>query len=187
MSSISSTVGTSGSSTASQVVPLSSTNFGTVTSSTGLISGLNIQNTVNALLAIEAAPRNNLQTQNTTLQGQQTAYTQLEAYLEALESTSNGLTATSLYNSQSLTSSNSSVLTATANTGSTVTPGTYTYTALRQTQAQQYSSSKFSSTTSPIGAGTVTVRYGGFIDGGASLDLLNGGEGISPGSIQITD
>ncbi len=187
MSSIPSTVGSTGSSasTAQQVVPLSSTNFGTISSSTGLISGLNIQNTVNALLAIEAVPRNNLTTENTTLQSQQTAYTTLEAYLSSLESTSNGLTSTGLYTTQSLTSSNSSALTATS-TGA-VAPGTYQYTPLRQTQAQQYSSSKFASTTAPVGVGSVTIQYGGFINNGVSLDLLNQGQGITPGSIQITD
>ena len=126
-----------------------------------------------------------LTTANTNLQSQQTAYTQLEAYLLGLESTSNGLTSTGLYTKQSLTSSNPSVLS--ANSTGTVTPGTYQYTPIRTAQAQVYSSSKFASATAPIGAGSVTLRYGGFIDNGVSLDLLNQGEGITPGSIQITD
>ncbi len=183
MSSIPSTSSSTGSTT--QVVPLSSTNFGTVSSTTGLISGLNIQSLVNSLLAIEAKPRDQLTAQNATLQAQQTAYTQLEAYLAVLQSTSNGLAATSLYNNQSLTSSNSSALSA-ASTG-TVAPGTYQYTPIRQTQAQQYSSSNFSSTTAPLGAGSLTIQYGGFLNNGVSLDLLNQGQGFVPGSIQITD
>lgn len=182
MSSIPSTSSSTGSTT--QVVPLSSTNFGTVSSTTGLISGLNIQSLVNSLLAIEAKPRDQLTAQNATLQAQQTAYTQLEAYLAVLQSTSNGLAATSLYNNQSLTSSNSSI--SAASTG-TVAPGTYQYTPIRQTQAQQYSSSNFSSTTAPLGAGSLTIQYGGFLNNGVSLDLLNQGQGFVPGSIQITD
>ena len=33
----------------------------------------------------------------------------------------------------------------------------------------------------------MTIQYGGFINNGVSLDLLNQGQGFTPGSIQITD
>jgi flagellar hook-associated protein 2 len=180
-----SSVGSSSSSSSSPVVAVQG--LGAISSTSGLISGLPIQTIVNELLSEEAAPRNQLTTQNQTIQTQQTAYTQLEAYLLGLEATTNGLTSKSLYTSQSLTSSNSAALTAAASATGNPATGTYTYTPIRQVQAQQYTSSKFSSTTAPIGAGSITIRNGGFVDNGVSLDLLNGGQGFTPGQIQITD
>ena len=48
-------------------------------------------------------------------------------------------------------------------------------------------SNALASDSSAIGSGSLSFRYGPTIDQPVSVDLLNGGEGISPGEIQITD
>src|SRR5277367_2388138 len=99
--------------------------MGAISSAIGLITGFPIQDTVNKSVSLDAGPMTQLQSQDTTLQAQQTAYTTLAADLLSLEFNTNGLGSQSLYNAQDLTSSNSSALTATAVSGGTVTPGNY--------------------------------------------------------------
>ena len=63
----------------------------------------------------------------------------------------------------------------------------YQVTPVQAAQNQQLQSSRFSSDSIALGAGTLTLRNGGFVNPGASLDLLNQGEGITRGQIKITD
>ena len=160
-----------------------------ITSSVGLVTGFPIASTVASLIAIEQEPVTQLTNQNTTLQNQSTAIQTLEAQLLALESSTNALGQASLYQARTITSGNTSALTATANASST-TPaaqGSYQYTPVQVAQTQQWESSSLTSDSTPLGAGTLTFGYGGFVDQPVNVDLLNGGAGISPGSIQITD
>ncbi len=71
-------------------------------------------------------------------------------------------------------------------TGS-ATAGSYQFTPLQLAQSQQLQSSQFASDTSPLGAGTLSFQYGGFVDQGISLGELNAGQGVPQGEIQITD
>ena len=159
-----------------------------IQSSVGLVTGFPIQATVQKLMALNQQPVTALQNQDTTYQNQETALEQLQALLASLEVSTNALGQSSLYSQTNITSSNTSVLTAAANPSSTATPalGNFEYTALQQAEAQQLESSGLSSDSTPIGAGSLSFRYGPTIDQPVSVDLLNGGQGISPGSIQIT-
>jgi flagellar capping protein FliD len=161
--------------------------MGTISSAIGLITGFPIQDTVSKLVSLDAGPMTQLQAQDTTLNAQQTAYTTLSADLLALEFTSNGLSSSSLYTAQNLTSSNSAALSATAVSGGTVTPGNYQYTPIQTAQAQQFITSGSSSITNALGGGSVSIGFGGSIANPADLDLLNGGAGFTPGEIRITD
>jgi flagellar hook-associated protein 2 len=160
-----------------------------ITSSVGLVTGFPIASTVSALIAIEQQPVTTLTNQNTTLQNQSTAIQTLEAQLLALESSSHALGQASLYQARTITSGNTSALSATANASATtaVAQGSYQYTPVQVAQTQQWESSSLTSDSTPLGAGTLTFGYGGFVNQPVNVDLLNGGAGISPGSIQITD
>ena len=140
-------------------------------------------------MSLNQAPVTALQTQDTTYQNQVTAITQLQALLSSLEVSTNALGQTSLYTQTNITSSDAAALTATTNANSTVPPalGNFEYTPIQQAQAQQLQSSALASDSSAIGAGSLSFRYGPTIDQPVSVDLLNGGEGIAPGEIQITD
>ncbi len=159
-----------------------------IQSSVGLVTGFPIQQTVQKLMALNQAPVTALQSQDTTFQNQQTALEQLQALLASLEVSTNALGQSSLYSQTNITSSNSSVLTATTDPNSTTQPatGNFQYTALQQAEAQQLESGGFASDSTALGAGSLSFRYGPTIEQPLSVDLLNGGQGISPGSIQIT-
>ena len=151
----------------------------------GLVTGLNITQTVSQLVSIQAAPRDALTAQNTAFSNQTTALTQLEALVLGVQFAGDALTQPSLYVQRSAASTNDSALSATVTGNPAV--GQYQYTPLQLAQNDQFQSSTFSSQTNSLGAGSFTFRYGGTVNQGESLDVLNGGNGVPRGSIKITD
>ncbi|MGA2034514.1 MAG: flagellar filament capping protein FliD [Thermoguttaceae bacterium] len=152
---------------------------------TGLFSGIPITSTINQLVAIDSQPVTALQTADTTLQSQQTALSSLSALLLNIQLTAKNLEKSDLYSQTSATSSDATALAATV----TGTPpvGSYQFTPYQTAQTQQLVSSEVSSDTAALGGGTLTFRFGAGVDQTVSLALLNGGQGISRGKIQITD
>jgi flagellar hook-associated protein 2 len=159
--------------------------MGTITSNIGLISGINYQDLVNKLIQVQSGPVDQQTANNKTADTQRTAITQLEALMLSLQFNTNKLGTSSLYNQRTIASSNESALTATVS-GQPQT-GQYQFTPVQLAQSQQFQSSRFTSNSTPIGAGTITLQNGGFVDRGAALDLLNSGDGVTRGQIKITD
>jgi flagellar hook-associated protein 2 len=139
--------------------------MGQVSSSVGLISGIPIGSIVSKLVALDAAPRNRLTTQNTNLTNQDTGIKTITAELLSLEfsakvigSTSSGGNAGStLFNQNKVTSGNPAVLTAAATTTATAAPGSYQFTPLQLAQSQQLLSAGFSSSSANLGTGTLAA------------------------------
>jgi flagellar hook-associated protein 2 len=158
---------------------------GTITTSTGLASGIDIGGTVDKLIALAAKPRDMLQTATDTVKSQQVAINGLAASLYAVKYISDNLGKTALFQERLATSSTPGALAATVTGNPAV--GTYEFTPLRISQAQKVLSSGFTSDSQPIGAGTVTVRFGDRVDRSAQLSVINGGQGFVRGRIRIVD
>ncbi len=156
-----------------------------ISSTTGLISGINISDLVSKLMAISQKPRNALSSRNDDLTKQQTANTELAALLYSVKYISDNLGKAEVYGKTDVTSSNSSVI----SVKSTGTPavGSYVYTALRKAQNQQLLSSGFESASDAIGTGKITFRFGNDVEHAINLSDLGGGAGFSAGKILITD
>ena len=159
--------------------------MGTITASTGLSSGIDIAGTISKLMAIASQPVTQLTTTDTTLTNRETAVSQLSALLLSIQDATQSLGQSSVWGSQTATSSNSAALSATV-TGSPAA-GTYEYTPVQMAQSQQLLSSGFASSTAALGGGTLTFRYGNTVNQGVSLSDINGGKGFTPGEIRITD
>ncbi len=159
--------------------------MGTITANVGLISGIDYKSLVDKLIQVQSGTVNNQTTQNKAFSDQRKAITSLEASLIGLQFNTNKLSTSTLYSQRTVTSSDDIAVTATVTGQSQV--GQYQITPVQLAQSQQFQSSKFVSDSTPLGAGTLTLENGGFVDPGASLDLLNGGEGFTRGQIQITD
>jgi flagellar hook-associated protein 2 len=159
--------------------------MGRITSSVGLATGLPIQETVDQLIALQARRRDLLVNQNKKIDAQRTAVTALTAQLVAIQIQIRRLSSDTVFTQRTVSTSDTDILEAV----STGTPdiGHYQFTPLRLAQAQQLQSSRFASKTDAIGAGTFSFRFGGQVDKGVDLDMLNGGAGFVPGSIRITD
>ena len=159
--------------------------MGRIQSSIGLITGIPVQETIDKLLALSARPRVQLENRVKDLKNQKLAVTELTALVIGVELAAQKLGSSSLFSETKVTASDDKVLAATT-TGNPVT-GSYQYTPIRRAQSHQLLSHGFASKTAPIGAGDLTLQFGGFIDKGALLEELNGGAGVQRGKIKITD
>jgi flagellar hook-associated protein 2 len=159
--------------------------MGRIQTSVGLISGVNISETVAALMKLAAARRDAVSARTDTLKNEQLAVVQLSALLLSVKYVTDNLGKTDLFDKRSATSSNTAALTATV-TG-TPTDGTYQFTPLRAAANQQYLSDGFAAYSEPIGAGSVTFRFGDHVQRTTPLDVFNGGQGFQRGKIRITD
>lgn len=159
--------------------------MGRIQSSVGLVTGVPIDDTVDQLMQLNAIPRDRLESRNDLLEREQVALTELTTLVVGVELTTDRLGQSTLYRSSKVSSSNPDTLTV-RNTGSP-TPGTYSFKPIRTAQSQQLSSSLFASAKQKVSTGEVVIHTGGFLDQSASLDSLNGGQGVARGFIKITD
>lgn len=160
--------------------------MGTLSSGVGLISGLNIQQIVDQLIAVEARPRDALQLRVRNLDAQRTAYADISARITALLARVNSLSQRSTFQSINAQSSNGDILSATATTGAQ--PGSYRFLVRSLAAAHQVVSRGYADRTSTIGAGTLTIESAqARVDRSAQLATLNGFEGVQRGRFRIID
>lgn len=158
-----------------------------ISSSVGLISGLDTGALINQLLQVESKPKLLAQQRLIQLQSQQAALLDINAKLTALRSASTALRTGNIFNAAAVTSSNDSVLSATAQAGAA--PGTYSFLVDRVVSTQQYLSRGFVDRNSAAaGISTVTVESSrARLDTDTSLSTLNGGTGVQRGKLLVTD
>lgn len=158
-----------------------------IQANTGLATGIDIQGTVNQLLALAARPRETAQARLLAVRAEQTAIGDLIAGVIAVQLASKGLSKPSAFTQSTVQSANQSLVTASVLSGGTPAPGLYQVTPIRLAQSQHVLSQGVASADAVLGAGTLTLRDGGALNGAASLNTLNGGEGVQRGKIRITD
>jgi flagellar hook-associated protein 2 len=156
-----------------------------ITSGIGLVTGINIEDTVNKLIAVQAQPRDNLTARKKDIEARQTAVADLTALTLGVQFAARRLKAADLFTQKSVTSSNTSALTATAS--STAVPGQYQFVPVRLATTQHLLAGGVSTKDQPLGAGTFSFRFGGFANESINLDEINGGDGLARGKIKITD
>ena len=158
-----------------------------ITSSIGLMSGLPIQDIIDAYIESASRPMNLLQERVETIQIQRTAFLDLSARLASLKGIVSRFGQTEFFQTFQSHSSNESVMTAL--TGSGAQPGTYQFRVHSLVSNHQLIARGFADPdTTPVGAGSLTVEIGnGKLSPSTELDSLVGGEGIRRGRITIMD
>ncbi|MEM7260455.1 MAG: flagellar filament capping protein FliD [Planctomycetota bacterium] len=152
----------------------------------GLASGLDTTGLIQQLLEIQQRPILLLQQQAARANQKQTAFLDITARVVSLQSTVSRLADPATFNAVSASSSNESVLAASVGTG--VPPGVYSFRVGQLASPSQYVSTGFADASdTAVGAGTLSLEYGGFVDIETELDELNGGQGVTRGSFRITD
>jgi len=160
--------------------------MGTITTGTGLISGIDIASLVDSLMELESRPRELLADRQTEVESQRLAVISVSTQLTMLRSSLVSLRTSGVLAAATATSSNSSILSATALNGAA--PGTYQFTVGRTVTTQQLLSSGTASKTAALGGGTITLQSAqARLTSDTALDVLNGQAGVSRGSIRITD
>lgn len=160
--------------------------MGRISSGVGLVSGLNYQQLADSLVAVDKVPVDQLTAQANAHKQQQVAFTSISASLLSMSFAVSQFNQSRVLQARQASSSNDSLLQAAAD--STAVLGSYNFRPIRQAQAQRYTSAGFADfNTAPVGAGTLTIKQGGFVTSDTSLDLLNGGAGVVRGKIRLTD
>jgi flagellar hook-associated protein 2 len=161
--------------------------MGTITSSIGLISGINTGQIIDELMSLESQPVTLLQNRITQANTQKSAYTALVTSLQSLQTAGQTLEKPQTFQAATATSSDQNVLTATAANGAAV--GSYSLQVAQLVTTQQAVSAGFSDVSStPVGAGTITIDMGGGeLSSTTTLAQLNGGNGVGAGKFRITD
>ncbi len=160
--------------------------MGTISSGTGLISGLDHTSIIEQLLSVESQPITRLQTRMSSIDAQKTAYLDISARLTALLARFSVLGRTSSFKSATATSSNASVLSATAALGTPT--GTYQFSVRALAATHQLVSRGFDSRAAILSPGSLTIESAqARVDRQTRLEQLNGGSGIQRGSFKLTN
>lgn len=163
--------------------------MGQITSSTGLISGLDTESIISQLIALESRPKVQIEQRNTVLEAQQTAYQTVNAQLLSLRNASQRIVSDDVYDATNATSSNEAVATVSSSVGAAV--GNYSLTVKQLVGSQQTISRGFADNDATFIApegGLLTFNRGeARLDRETSLAELNGGQGIERGFVRITD
>jgi flagellar hook-associated protein 2 len=160
--------------------------MGTITSSIGLVSGINTGQIIDELMSLESQPVQLIQTRINSANNQMQAYNDLETQLSSLHSLGLSLELPSNFHNSTATSTDPGVLTATAGVGAT--QGSYQFQVNQLVSSQQSVSNGYTSVDAPLQAGTLTLDLGGgSLSAQTNLADLNGGAGVSRGQFRIID
>jgi flagellar hook-associated protein 2 len=159
-------------------------NMGTIGTGIGLISGLNIAQLVDRLIALEARPAGLLQRQIDRNTAVQSAFQAVSLSFASARLAVSRLGSGQAFAGRTATSSSSSVSVSAAAGAAT---GSFSVVPRQLASTQQVISGGFSSAAATVGSGIFTISNGGFVDSDNRLSTLNGGEGVRAGSIRITN
>jgi flagellar hook-associated protein 2 len=139
----------------------------------GVVSGLNTQGIIDALVAVEKQPLTVLQAREATLTSQKAAYGQLGTAMDDLIAKIKSFTVTSAGASRSATTTDSSILTATASTSAAV--ATY-----------QISVDRLATATRAVSTGSIGAAVTGAVDTSLTLSKANLTAPITAGNMALT-
>lgn len=160
--------------------------MGTISSSIGLISGIDYGTMVDQLMAIEARPRDKLTLRMSSLDAQKTALADISARLSALLARITSLTKPSFFSTSKAISSNPAVLS--ASTTGTAVPGSFSFTVRSLARTQQLISRGYTSRNAAVAAGSLTIESAAAqVNRDTALEELNGYAGVQRGSFKITN
>ncbi|MCA9294991.1 MAG: hypothetical protein KC983_00710, partial [Phycisphaerales bacterium] len=161
--------------------------MGGISSSVGLVSGIDTATLIQQLLLIEAQPKIPLERRLSTLQSQRTALLDINARLLSLQSVSKSLRTGEVFSSTLASSSDEESILAT--TGTRAQPGQYTFVVKQLVSTSQKLSRGFADrTTTPLGLSNLGFEFGqARLEKDRSLEDLNAGDGVKRGRIEITD
>ncbi len=127
-------------------------------SSPGIGSGLDVNNIITQLLAVERQPLSQLQGEATNLQSQLSTYGQLNSSMAALRDAAAALTSSDTWSQTLATTSDNT--TVAVSTTSSAKPGNYSLEIQRLAAAQSNSSITYPSAESLVGEGTLRIELG---------------------------
>ena len=157
-----------------------------ITTGVGLISGLDYQSIIDKLIALDAKPRDALQTRMSNIDAQRTAFLDISARITALLTRISVLSAPTSFQAATAKSSLPDVLSATATAGAR--PGSYSFVVRALAATNQFVSRGYGDSAAPLDTGTLTIESAqARVNNSTTLNELNGHTGVRRGSFKITN
>ncbi len=150
-------------------------------SSIGSGSGLPVESIISKMLEVENQPITNLQSRNDTIKTQISVYGKIQSAFSSMRDAASKLTTPASWAVLTATSSDTTMATVTAGSGSGA--GSYSVSVSQLAAAQSVVSGAMSSTTA-VGAGTMTIELGQW--GDATQSSFTSKSGSTPVSISIS-
>jgi flagellar hook-associated protein 2 len=157
-----------------------------ITTSVGLISGLNYADLVDQLIAVDRRQVDRLQEREKQFQARSTALAALSANLLTLATSAQQMANAKNFSAVAVSNSDAAQLAVTGNDGAPL--GHYALQSLKLASAHQLLSRGFANAdTQTLGAGSLVITSGGRLDSQTRLAELNDASGVRRGVIRITD
>lgn len=147
-------------------------------SSLGVGSGLDAESIISALMSVEKKPIDQLATEQTQMKTQLSSMGKLASLTSTMRDAASSLTSSTLWKTKSFTSADTSVISGSA--GTSAVSGSYSVSVQALASAQTATSGTFSSSSSTLSEGTLTLELGSW-----SGSTFTGKSGSSPVSITI--
>lgn len=154
-------------------------------SSPGVGSGLDVKSIVSQLVALERQPIDKLQREKATTEAKLSSFGLLQSYTNNLRDAAKKLALPSTWTASTATSSDTQ--TVSASTTSTVSQGNFSITVSQLARAQSLASPAFGSSSSTLGAGTLTLQLGKWSGSGPPSFSAKSGVSAVPVSIASGD
>ena len=161
--------------------------MGRIQSNVGLITGIPITDTVDQLIGVAGQSRDLLSSRTRGLQQEQIAVNTLSSRILSLKFDLGKLKVSTPFQARSVSSAKEDVLSATLASEGKPPLGSFSLRPAQTASSQQLISQRFESLDDIESAGSLSFGFGGFVDKGVSLDVLNNGSGVERGEIKITD
>jgi len=160
--------------------------MGAIRSGTGLISGINTQQLIDALITLQRAQVKRLEDRVVGFQTTQAGIKTLDANVFSILTSVQKLASTTTFSSFKVTNSDETQVKVTASEQAKA--GNYQVQTLRTASTfAALSRGLVNADQQAIGAGTLTISTGGLLHRTTLIDALHAGEGIRRGAIRITD
>ncbi|HEX2999594.1 MAG TPA: flagellar filament capping protein FliD, partial [Armatimonadota bacterium] len=138
----------------------------------GIISGFNTEEIISQMSALQQATQVRLSTRKSVLQKRKAAWEGVKTKVLALQKSAAALASPSLFQKYAASSSDTSLVTATASNDAA--SGNYTVTVLQTAQAQQLKSTGFADTNGArLGSGSITFQSGSNSPATITIDSTN--------------
>ncbi len=130
--------------------------------SIGIGSGLDVNSILTQLVALERRPIEQLQTEASKLDARLSSFGKIQSALDTMRSASRALTDSNTWKAATVTSGDSTAVTATASAGSS--PGSYAVKVTGLAAAQMNATTALAASTSTVGQGTLRIDIGRWAD-----------------------
>ena len=133
-------------------------------SSLGVGSGLDAENIVTSLVALERKPAEAIKTENTKLETKVSTWGKIQSAFSSLQDAASALNSDDFWTASKATSSDASVVGVTTSASSA--PGSYSVTVQSLASAQYLASSAYADKTAVVGQGTLSIQLGTYASSG---------------------